>query len=201
MQIGILDYGLGNIRSIENAIQRLNIAYFVSSTPESLDKADKIIFPGVGHAHLAMTNLTHRGLDTLLVNCKKPVLGICLGMQLLYESTEEGDTKGLGIFPGKVTRFVPNNGEKVPHMGWNFVTGGETGHKLISSERTTLFNSGYYYFVHSYYAPITQNTIGTTHFCINFTSIVKKDNFLGVQFHPEKSGDLGVQLLTNFIDS
>lgn len=182
--IGILNYGAGNLRSIENALDRIGAPYFISDKPEELSKTGKIIFPGVGHAKAAMAILHDKKLDIFLQKYPGPVLGICLGMQLLFEYSEEGDTDCLGFIPGKILKFDSQKCGKVPHMGWN----------NINLNVDSLF----VYFVHSYYAPISTYTIATCNYGGEFTAAVQKENFIGMQFHPEKSGKVGEDILRNF---
>ena len=194
--IGIINYGAGNIRSVSNALNRLSVPHFVSDSRNKLDKADKLIFPGVGEARSAMDALVHTGLTDWLKEVAVPFLGICLGMQLLFEHTTERATDCLGIISGTNKQF---NGEKsqfkVPHMGWN---------QVQQNAENPLFSgipSGEnFYFVHSYYAPIVPATIGMTDYDVQFTSAIQQKNYYGVQFHPEKSSKAGLQLLKNFIE-
>lgn len=191
--IGIIKYQAGNLASVSNALERLDAEYNISDDKKVLDKSDAIIFPGVGHAAAAMDDLKLRGLDTWLKKSEKPVLGICLGMQLFFDSSEEGDTTTLGIIPGRLKKFDASTG-KVPHMGWNN-TVPEAGHPLLQDIDANHF----FYFVHSYYAPCDDYTLASCSYTQDFAAIVAKDNFLGVQFHPEKSGEAGAVLLRNFI--
>jgi glutamine amidotransferase len=192
MKLVIIDYGAGNIKSIQFAFQRLGIEAVLSSDAEEIKAADKVIFPGVGEASSAMIKLKESGLDGLIPNLKQPVLGICLGMQLMCRSTEEGNTQGLGIFDVDVKRFSKN--VKVPQMGWN----------TISDLKTPLFegikDSDYMYLVHSYYAEDSEESIAKTHYELDYASALQKDNFYGVQFHPEKSGKSGEKILENFLN-
>ena len=192
MKLVIIDYGAGNIKSIQFAFKRLGVEAKLSNIPEEILAADKIIFPGVGEASNAMQKLKESGLDVLIPKLKQPVLGICLGMQLLCNYTEEGDTKGLGVFNTNIKRF--SNKVKVPQIGWNTIT----------NLKSMLFNgiSGgeYMYLVHSYYAEICKETISVTNYNFNYSSALKKDNFYGVQFHPEKSSIVGEQVLKNFLE-
>lgn len=190
--ITIIDYKAGNIRSVENALKRLNAPYIVSNDAKSIMRAEKIIFPGVGSAGDAMKRLNDFGLVDVISSCTCPFLGICLGMQLLYEYSEEDDTELLGIFPGRV-KLLPST-EKVPHMGWNNVATRKDS--LLTKD---ISPDDYFYFVHSYYAPRNQFTVGTTDYAVPFSSVVQKDNFFGTQFHPEKSAESGEKLLKNFI--
>ncbi|WP_308991901.1 imidazole glycerol phosphate synthase subunit HisH [Mariniflexile litorale] len=191
MKIVIIDYGAGNIKSIQFAFKRLGMDAVLSNNPEEILAADKIIFPGVGEASTAMVMLKETGLDTLIPKLKQPVLGICLGMQLLCEFTEEGNTKGLGVFKTKVKRF--DNDVKVPHMGWNVIK------DLKSGLFKDIKENEYMYLVHSYYAEHCAETIATTDYSINYASALQHKNFYGVQFHPEKSSLAGEQILKNFL--
>ena len=183
MKLIIINYGAGNIKSIQFAFKRMGIDAILSNNPEEILAADKIIFPGVGEASTAMKMLKESGLDVLIPKLKQPVLGICLGMQLLCEFTEEGNTKGLGIFNTTVKRFT--NDVKVPQMGWN----------VIKDLKSDLFKgikeNEYMYLVHSYYAEHCEQTIAKTDYGINYASALKHDNFYGVQFQPEKSSLAG----------
>lgn len=191
MNLKIVDYGAGNIKSIQFAFQRLGVEAVLTNKSKEILVADKVIFPGVGEASSAMSKLRESGLDKVIPQLKQPVLGICLGMQLMCESTEEGNTNGLGIFNAKVRRF--SNQVKVPQIGWN----------TINDLKSDLFNhvedGAYMYLVHSYYAESNDQTIATTDYEMNYASALAKDNFFGVQFHPEKSSKAGEQLLKNFL--
>ena len=192
MKLIIINYGAGNIKSIQFAFKRLGVDAILSNNPDVILAADKIIFPGVGEASSAMAMLKAVNLDTLIPKLKQPVLGICLGMQLLCESTEEGNTKGLGIFKTNVKRF--DNTVKVPQMGWN----------VIKNLKSELFNgikeNEYMYLEHSYYAAHCAETIATTDYGINYASALQHKNFYGVQFHPEKSSLAGEKILQNFLN-
>ena len=192
MKLVIIDYGAGNIKSIQFAFKRLGYIAKLSHNPEEIATADKIIFPGVGEASSAMHMLKKTGLDTLIPSLKQPVLGICLGMQLMCLHTEEGNTKGLGIFNTNVKRFA--NTVKVPQMGWNLIK------DLKSNLFETIHENEYMYLVHSYYAEPCKQTIATTNYGINYASALQHNNFYGTQFHPEKSGNQGAKLLENFIN-
>jgi len=192
--IGIIKYQAGNLTSVSNALKRLEADHFISDDPEELEKADGIIFPGVGHAGAAMDDLRSRDLDVWLKNTKKPVLGICLGMQLLYESSEEGESITLGLIPGRLKKFDSSKA-KVPHMGWNQFDV-KTEHPLISG----IDDQKFLYYVHGYYAPANDHTLASCNYITDFAAVVAKDNFMGVQFHPEKSGSVGSMLLQNFLD-
>lgn len=191
--IGIIKYQAGNLASVSNALERLGADYFISDDIEELEKADGILFPGVGHASAAMDDLRARDLDIWLKNTTKPVLGICLGMQLLYESSEEGNCTTLGVIPGNLKKFDPTV-DKVPHMGWNQFNPLKE-HDLISGIGTDHF----LYYVHGYYAPTSEYTIASCSYINDFTAVVAHENFMGVQFHPEKSGQVGSLLLQNFL--
>ncbi|XCF05065.1 imidazole glycerol phosphate synthase subunit HisH [Tamlana crocina] len=191
MKLVIIDYGAGNIKSIQFAFRRLGVDAILSNNPEEIKSADKVIFPGVGEASSAMKMLKESGLDTLIPTLKQPVLGICLGMQLLCKHTEEGDTEGLGIFQTNVKRF--SNDVKVPQMGWNVI-------KELKSDLFKGINENeYMYLVHSYYAEHCDETIAKTDYGINYASALQHNNFYGVQFHPEKSGNEGAKILKNFL--
>ncbi|WP_452224492.1 imidazole glycerol phosphate synthase subunit HisH [Lacinutrix chionoecetis] len=191
MKLVIIDYGAGNIKSIQFAFKRLGVDAILSSDPIEIKNADKVIFPGVGEASSAMHKLKESGLDTLIPNLKQPVLGICLGMQLLCKKTEEGNTKGLGIFNVDVKRF--NNTVKVPQMGWNTIT------NLKSDLFNGIDENAFMYLIHSYYAEENSQSIATTNYGLNYASALQKDNFYGVQFHPEKSSVAGERILKNFL--
>jgi len=191
MKIVIINYGAGNIQSIKFAIQRLGYEAVLSDDPEVIKNADKVIFPGVGEASSAMKKLKASGLDTLVPQLKQPVLGICLGMQLMCNHTEEGDTRGLGIFDVDVIRF--NHGVKVPQIGWNTIE------NLKSPLLEGVQEKEFIYLVHSYYAKITGDTIATSTYGLEYSTALQKENFYGTQFHPEKSSITGARILENFI--
>ncbi|MFT5216927.1 MAG: glutamine amidotransferase [Glaciecola sp.] len=191
MNIVIIDYGAGNIKSIQFAFNRLGSNAILTSDAKTIQEADKVIFPGVGEASHAMKMLKASGLDQLIPTLKQPVLGICLGMQLMCNSSEESNTKGLGIFKVEVKRF--SNKVKVPQMGWNTIT------HLNSDLFKGISEGEYMYLVHSYYAEQCKESIATTNYEINYASALQHENFYGVQFHPEKSSAAGEQLLKNFL--
>lgn len=197
MKIVVIKYNAGNIQSVKFALNRLGIEPIVSDNITEINSADKVIFPGVGEASSAMSYLKDKQLDKAIQNLKQPVLGICLGMQLLCKHSEEGNTDCLGIFDATIKKFkFENKSElKIPQIGWN----------KIFNLKTELFNGikekDYMYFVHGYYANVCDNTIALTDYGINYSSALNKNNFYGVQFHPEKSANDGQKLLENFIKS
>jgi imidazole glycerol-phosphate synthase subunit HisH len=191
MKIAIIDYGAGNVQSILFALERLGFSGTLTNNPKEILAADRVIFPGVGEAASAMKKIRASGLDKIIPRLKQPVLGICLGMQLLCKNSEEGNTKGLGIFKVSVNRF--SDDVKVPHMGWNTIT------DLKSDLFKNVSEEEYMYLVHSYYAPISKETIATTNYGQKYSSALQKGNFYGVQFHPEKSGKAGQKILENFL--
>lgn len=195
MQVAIIKYNAGNIRSVDYALKRLGVEAVITADPETLRKADKVIFPGVGEAFTTMEHLKQHGLDKLIVDLKQPVLGICLGMQLMCRHSEEGDADGLGIFDADVKRFVARRHEdKVPHMGWNNLT--DVKSALFPAELEDKF----VYFVHSYYVPVNAYTAATTDYILPFSAALHKGNFYATQFHPEKSGSVGEAILRNFLN-
>ena len=191
MRIAIIDYGAGNTQSVKYALKRLGCNSVLTSDKEVISSSDKVIFPGVGQATSAMRKLKSKGLDLLIPQLKQPVLGICLGMQLMCNFSEEGNTDCLKIFDSNVKRF--NNSLKVPQIGWN----------TVFDLKTSLFDSinenEYMYLVHSYYVPVLTDTVAKSNYGINYSTAIKKNNFTGVQFHPEKSGSKGEVVLKNFI--
>ncbi len=191
MKIVIIDYGAGNIQSIQFALQRLGFEGVLSSNIEEIQSADKVIFPGVGEASSAMKKLRESGLDKIISSLKQPVLGICLGMQLMCNSSEEGNTIGLNVFNIDIIKFT--NKVKVPQMGWNTI------YNLKSKLFEGISENEYMYLVHSFYAPKCQESIAFTNYETEYSSALQKDNFYGVQFHPEKSGKIGEQILKNFL--
>lgn len=194
MKVAIVKYNAGNICSVINAVKRLGIEPLLTDDPEELRTADKVIFPGQGEASNTMQYLRERGLDKLILSLKQPVLGICIGMQLLCRHSEEQDTDSLGVFDVDVKRFRPTKHEdKVPQMGWNEIY--DTKSALYEGFEKNEF----VYFVHSYYVPLCEHTIATTDYVQPYSSSLHKDNFYATQFHPEKSGSVGERILRNFI--
>ena len=193
MNLKIIKYNAGNIQSVLYALERIGAAAEVTDDIETIRSADKVIFPGVGEASSAMKSLQENGLDELIKDLKQPVLGICVGMQLLCRHSEENDTNCLGVIPVEVRRFPANAGIKVPQIGWNNIYG----------LKTPLFNdigeNSFIYNVHSYYAENSQYTIATCTYGVDYAAAVKKDNFYGLQFHTEKSADVGERILKNFL--
>ena len=198
MKIVIIKYNAGNIMSVDFALQRLGIKASVTADPYEIRSADRVIFPGVGEASTTMAYLREQKLDQLIPDLKQPVLGICLGLQLMCAHSEEGDTTCLGIFPEKVKKFIPETGKetlfKVPHMGWNSISG------LKSKLFDLSLEDQYFYFVHSYYATAGNDTAATCQYIEAFSAALQKDNFFATQFHPEKSGKAGARILENFIN-
>jgi len=198
MKVAIIKYNAGNIMSVDFALQRLGIMASVTDDIEQIRSADKVIFPGVGEASTTMNYLKSRNLDKLLSDLKQPVLGICLGLQLMCRYSEEGNTPCIGIFKEEVRKFQTGtdetNGIKVPHMGWNRI------YKLKSKIFEGDMHNGYAYFVHSYYASAGGDTIAYCDHGITFSAALHRDNFYATQFHPEKSSKTGSQILKNFIE-
>lgn len=190
--IAIIDYKAGNMSSVQNALTRLGYESFVSDDSDLIKRAEKVIFPGVGEASSAMAILKEKGLDKTIKSLKQPVLGICLGMQLMCKHSEEGNTDCLGIFDAKVKRFPEN--EMVPHMGWN--TFKSKDNNMLSG----IGKESDVYFVHSYYAEICDSTIASTDYILPFSAAMQKDNYYATQFHPEKSAGIGAQILKNFLE-
>lgn len=194
MKVAIVKYNAGNIRSVVNGLKRLGIEPLLTDDPETLEKADRVLFPGQGEAGTTMKYLRERGLDKVICGLRQPVLGICIGQQLLCRHSEESDTDCLGIFDVDVKRFCPQvHDEKVPAMGWNKLTDvkGELFKGFTKEE--------YVYFVHSFYVPTCQFTIATADYIQPFSAALHKDNFYSTQFHPEKSGAVGERILQNFL--
>ncbi len=190
--IAIVKYNAGNIRSVQNALTRLGYESEVTDDPAIIQAADKVIFPGVGEASSAMKYLSERGLDLVIKQLKQPVLGICLGLQLMCTSSEEGETKCLGIFENDVRKFRGN--AIIPQMGWNELTA------LKSALFTDVESNSDVYFVHSYFANVNENTIATCNYIQPFSAAIQKNNFYATQFHPEKSASIGERILINFLN-
>ena len=193
MPITIIDYNAGNVQSVLFAMERLGVDAMLTDNHDTIRSAEKVIFPGVGEANTTVAYLRERGLDELIRSLTQPVLGVCLGMQLLCEHSEENDTPCLGIIPQKVMRFQPKEGEKVPHMGWNSIR------TLKDGVFTPDLEEEYVYFVHSYFVEVGPYTTATTDYTQPFSSGLRKDNFYATQFHPEKSGKVGEAILRNFL--
>ena len=193
--IAIIDYDTGNLRSVCNALDRIGAEYVLTDDPKVIESADRVLLPGVGEASSAMAKLQERGLVEVIHNLKVPVLGICIGMQLMCRHSQEGNVDCLGIFDADVCRFEsdPEAGVKVPHMGWNALTDLKTG--LFEG----LEEGEFVYFVHSYAASVCDDTIAVSDNGRNFSAAINKGNFYGAQFHPEKSGDVGERILRNFM--
>lgn len=195
MNVAIVDYNAGNIYSVIHALERLGVSPLLTDNPEQIAKADKVLFPGQGEAGNAMRYLKQHGLDRVIRELRQPLLGICIGQQLLCSHSEEGNVDCLGIFDVPVLRFRPQRHEdKVPHMGWN----------TIGQTRSPLFRgfegNEFVYFVHSFYVPECEWTVATTDYIQPFSAALRRDNFYATQFHPEKSGDTGERILQNFLD-
>lgn len=193
MNIAIIKYNAGNTQSVIFALNRLGIEPVLTADFEEIRKADKVIFPGVGEASSTMKYLKALKMNQLIPDLKQPVLGICLGQQLMCKHSEENDTECLGIFDQEVKRFIPEHQEKVPHMGWNELSG------LKGKMMQTLPDPNVY-FVHSYYVPVNALTVASTDYIIPFSAAMQRDNFYAVQFHPEKSGAQGQKIIQNFIE-
>lgn len=196
MNVAIIKYNAGNIFSVDCALRRIGITAEITDDPEKIRKADKVIFPGVGEASSAMAHLRHHRLDEVIRNLSQPLLGICIGQQLLCAHSEEGDTDCICIFDVPVKRFQPSaDGLKIPHMGWNRVQL-TTENPLL----TEALDNNFVYYVHSFYVPLNCWTIAKTEYIGEFSAAMRKDNFFATQFHPEKSGDVGERILKNFIE-
>jgi len=191
MKVAIIKYNAGNIRSVDHALKRLGVTAEITDDPGEILSADRVIFPGVGEASTTMEYLRHRGMDRLIAGLTQPVLGICLGQQLMCRWSEEGETGCIGIFDAPVKRFPA--GKKVPHMGWN----------SLDSVTGPLFDGiapgSYVYFVHSYYVPVGEETVARCQYMVPFSAAMHRDNFHATQFHPEKSGETGHRILSNFL--
>ncbi|BEV03071.1 imidazole glycerol phosphate synthase subunit HisH [Chryseobacterium gambrini] len=189
--IAIIKYNGGNVSSVQNSLNRLNVESVVTDDFDLIRKADKVIFPGVGEASSTMKLLKEKGLDQLIPTLKQPVLGVCLGMQLMCKNNEEGNTVGMGIFDIDVKKFPAKN--IVPHMGWNTISDFKSGIFSGIEENSDV------YFVHSFYCELSENTTSVCDYILPFSASLQKDNFYAMQFHPEKSGDIGSRLLENFL--
>jgi glutamine amidotransferase len=192
MELAIIKYNAGNIQSVSFALERLGVNFRITDDPEEISKSDKVIFPGVGEASTTMNYLRARKLDELIRNLKQPLLGVCLGMQLMCKHSEENNTNCLGIFDETVKAFVPNKDMKVPHMGWNNLV-------LRNSWLDRQLENKFAYFVHTYYVPVNAFTSSTTEYIEVFSSAMHKGNFYAVQFHPEKSAETGELVLKSFL--
>jgi glutamine amidotransferase len=193
MKLAVIKYNAGNIQSVSFALERLGIDFSITDNAEGISNADKVIFPGVGEASTTMQYLRETKLDRVILSLKQPVLGICLGMQLMCRHSEENDTPCLGIFDEQVKRFKPEGGMKVPHMGWNELT-------LSNGWLDPRLQHQHVYFVHSYYVPVNNNTSAITQYINPFSAAMRKDNFYAVQFHPEKSAAAGELVLKSFLN-
>jgi glutamine amidotransferase len=190
--VALIKYNAGNIQSVSYALERLGIDFIITDKAEEIMKADKVIFPGVGEASTTMRYLKTYKLDQVIINLKQPVLGICLGMQLMCKHSAENNTACLGIFDEEVKQFTPTSDKKVPHMGWNQITSTNGWLQDLKGDENM-------YFVHSFYVPVNNHTTAITDYCILFSAAMNKDNFYAVQFHPEKSAQAGEQVLRKFI--
>lgn len=195
MQVAVIKYNAGNVQSVIYALERLGIEAILTDDLERISKADRVIFPGQGEASTAMRYLKEKQLDQLIPNLKQPFFGVCLGQQLLCEHSEENDTACLGVFPVKVKKFIPENSFdlKVPHVGWNNLT------ELKTPLLKGLSDESFVYYVHSFYCELSDYTIATTNYVLEFAGLMHKDNFYAMQAHPEKSGLIGEQIMRNFL--
>ena len=210
MKVAVVKYNAGNIYSVIHALQRLGVTPVLTDNPEELQKADKVLFTGQGEASNAMRYLRAHNLDKVIRDLKNPILGICIGQQLMCRHSEEGDTDCLGIFDVDVLRFQPQKHEdKVPHMGWNQLSFAQNEKLKEKREKLSLVESGLFkgfsegefvYFVHSFYVPVCENTIATTDYILPYSAALHKDNFYATQFHPEKSGSVGERIIKNFLE-
>jgi glutamine amidotransferase len=192
VRVAVIKYNAGNIRSVTYAMQRFGVPYEETSDYDRIRSADKVIFPGVGEASTTMNYLRETGLDEVIKDLRQPVLGICLGMQLLCRQSQENNTQCLGVFDEEVIKFEPGNGNKVPHMGWNTLSNASD---WIDED----LNGKYVYYVHSYFVPVNKWTTLQTDYTRPFSAAMRKNNFHAVQFHPEKSGEAGAQILQQFL--
>ena len=193
MKIAVIKYNAGNIQSVRYALERLQADFLVTDEPEEIKGADKVIFPGVGEASTTMAFLKEKKFDRLIVDLKQPVLGICLGMQLLCRHSDENNTPCLGIFEETVRKFIAASDLKVPHMGWNSLN-------HVSGWLSPKLENQFVYFVHSYYVPLSRDTVGQAAYGGPFSAAMRKNNFYAVQFHPEKSAEAGELVLRNFLN-
>lgn len=193
MKIAVIKYNAGNIRSVAFALERLQLDFDITDEVEKITTADKVIFPGVGEASSTMQYLRARKLDQVIIHLKQPVLGICLGMQLMCQHSEENNTTCLGIFDETVKLFQSDPQHKVPHMGWNSL-------QLRDGWLKPSLENEYMYFVHSYYVPVSVHSSATTDYTLTFSSAMRKNNFYAAQFHPEKSAAAGEKVLKSFLD-
>ena len=210
MNVAVVKYNAGNIYSVIHALQRLGVTPILTDDPEQLQKADKVLFPGQGEASNAMRYLREHGLDNVIRDLRNPILGICIGQQLMCRHSEEGNTECLGIFDADVLKFQPQKHEdKVPHMGWNQLHFMQSEELRVKSEELKPLKDGLFkgfvegefvYFVHSFYVPVCENTIATTQYINPFSAALHKDNFYATQFHPEKSGSVGERIIKNFLE-
>lgn len=195
MNAVIIKYNAGNIYSVELALRRAGVTPVVTDDPELICKADKVILPGQGEAMTTMTYLREHNMDSLIRNLRQPVLGICIGQQLMCAHSEEGDVDCLGIFDVNVLKFKAQHHEKIPHVGWNNLTSTKDDALLRDID-----SGEYAYFIHSYYVPVCDHTVGACQYITPFSAVLHKDNFYSTQFHPEKSGKVGHKILTNFLE-
>ena len=211
MKVAVVKYNAGNIYSVIHALQRLGVTPVLTDNPEELQKADKVLFPGQGEASNAMRYLREHNLDKVIRDLKNPILGICIGQQLMCRHSEEGNTDCLGIFDVEVLRFQPQRHEdKVPHMGWNQLSFAQSEELRVKSEELAgavsdgLFKGfvegEFVYFVHSFYVPVCENTIAITDYILPYSAALHRDNFYATQFHPEKSGSVGERIIKNFLE-
>lgn len=195
--IAVVNYGMGNLRSVTNALTALGCEWTVTSDADVIRSADKVLLPGVGNAAEAMEKIHALGLDSVIRGLRQPVLGICVGLQVMCRDSEEGNVKCLGIFDSHVKKFVPSPEAKVPHMGWNSISNFDKKSKIFSG----LPSGSFVYYVHSFYPTLCQDTAATTrHGDVLFSAALRWENFYGTQFHPEKSGDTGSRILKNFVE-